>query len=68
MDGLNASPEEEAAYWKGEFEGMKEAFEQFMASSKGIEAEQETELEAVSRTGHPIPCALSLSKRTPRRS
>jgi hypothetical protein len=30
--------------------GMKEAFEQFMASSKGIEAEQETELEAVSTT------------------
>ena len=42
-----AEPEDTAEYWRGEFEGMKAAFEEYASSSKGIEAELEVELDAV---------------------
>ena len=42
-----AEPGDTAEYWRGEFEGMKAAFEEYASSSKGIEAELEVELDAV---------------------
>lgn len=42
-----AEPADTAEYWRGEFEGMKAAFEEYASSSKGIEAELEVELDAV---------------------